>query len=160
MNDRKKYTKAIVVFLSVALSTACMAQSLMARVINIEQFRDGQNAIAANLDSACTAVDEWSTEGGSAIGYFNPEGELATAHCWAMGESGKWFQSFHFDHDTLVFSLLVDSRYNRPYYWGETERKDFNDTEVFDPAKTTTRSTAYFFEHGAPLCSGPIHAAT
>lgn len=132
-----------------------MSQGLIDRVMDIESYRWSMVYEAASVDSICIDIPGWSTEGAEAIGYFRSDGDLISAYSWSYGESGRWFQSFYFEQDQLVFSCLVDSRYNRPIYWDEDKRRESNDTEVFDQAKTRTASWDYFFEEGVPLCSGP-----
>lgn len=132
-----------------------MAQGLIDRVRNIESYRLRMDFEAASVDSICIDIPGWSTEGAEAIGYFRSSGDLISAYSWSYGESGRWFQSFYFDQGQVVFSSLIDSRYNRPIYWDEDKRRESNDTEVFDQAKTRTASRDYFFEEGVPLCSGP-----
>ncbi|MEO7082545.1 MAG: hypothetical protein ABIY71_13520 [Flavobacteriales bacterium] len=132
-----------------------MAQGLTERVQDIEWYRWSMDHEAASMDSICIDIPGWSTEGAEAIGYFRSDGELISAYSWSYGESGKWFQSFYFEQGQVVFSNLIDSRYNRPIYWDEDKRRESNDTEVFDQAKTRTASWDYFFEEGVPLCSGP-----
>ncbi len=132
-----------------------MAQGLIDRVRNIESYRLSMDFEAASFDSICIDIPGWSTEGAEAIAYFRSDGDLISAYSWSYGESGKWFQSFYFEQGQVVFSTLIDSRYNRPIYWDEDTRRESNDTEVFDQAKTRTASWDYFFEEGMPLCSGP-----
>jgi hypothetical protein len=138
---------------------ASMAQGLLDQVRKSEQNKERQDAEAASMDSVCIEVLDWSTDGGQAIGFFEPAGELAIAHCWLFGESGRSFCSFYFDHGELYFANSINYIYNRPYYYDETVRKENCDTEVFDQAKTRTVSTNYFFEKDLPLCSGPINGA-
>lgn len=152
VTGRRRYGRAFALIPALFLCSLSMAQGLIDQVRATERLRETQIVEARSLDSTCISVEEWSTDGGAAVGYFKPDGKLSIAFCWLHGETGKRFRSFHFADDELAYSILLDSRYNRPYYWDEAERKENNDTEVFDPAKTTTTSTAYFFENGAPLC--------
>ena len=140
-------------------SMTSMAQGLMDQIRKSEQNRESQDAEAASMDSVCIEVLDWSTDGGQAIGFFEPAGKIAIAHCWLFGESGRSFRSFYFDHGELYFANSIDHIYNMPYYYDEAMSKDNGDTVAFDQAKTRTVSTNYFFEKNVLLCSGPTYGS-
>lgn len=90
-------------------------------------------------------IEDQSTEGGQATAYL-AAGELQMIALELLGETGKWEWEFYFDRDRLIFALARDFRYNRPFYWDAEKAREFEDTEVFDPEKSSISENRYYFQ--------------
>ncbi|NND77555.1 MAG: hypothetical protein HKN39_05180 [Flavobacteriales bacterium] len=96
-------------------------------------------------DTVMVSLPEGSSEGGQAIAYFI-EGEIRLIKVKRFGEMGRVHQEFYFKDDRSIFVLDEAYSYNRPIYWDEAKAKENNDTEFYDPNKTTIAENRYYFE--------------
>lgn len=120
-----------------------LAQSQPTEVNRIKQLT---TLIQNNLSKYDTAtIDLWeSTEGGEAIGYYNA-GKLLCIAAVYYGEMGKTTTAYYFENGKLIQAIQTDESYNRPIYYDKQRAAESNDKETFDPSKSKTETTSYYF---------------
>lgn len=118
---------------------------------DIKRIRVQYQEIQKNISSYDTVfiplIGE-STEGEQAIGYYKGS-TLKLIVTEYLGETGKNRTEYYFDNDQLFFVLDQSFKYNRPIFWDQKRAEENDDTEIFDPSKTTLSEDRYYFKNKA-----------
>jgi len=120
---------------------------------DIETISKTYAQIEANLKKHASKqinVDNQSTEGGEAIGYFDGK-TLKKMDVSLLGETGKNFYSFYYSDDKLIFALFTRHQYNAPFYFDKKMAKEYGVDEFFDESKTEILENRYYFKKNTLL---------
>jgi hypothetical protein len=120
-------------FFAPGLSVAQSADSIISN-IRIK-YQDIRNNLKS-YDTVSTDLEEGSTEGGEATGYYNGK-DIKLIEITYYGEMGKTKLEYYFDNGRLFFVFENRYKYNRPIY----------DTIAFDPKKTRVTKDRYYFHN-------------
>jgi hypothetical protein len=122
-----------------------------------------QQVLVQAVESECTLIrsrcgsqqlaqrdvpDARSTEGAAAEACIEEQG-ISYLHVTWYGETGRNEIEYFLRNDTLLFALDHRLSYERPIYWDSTRAAAFNDTIVFDPARTDEEQDRYYFKNGS-----------
>lgn len=137
-------TLALVCICLLFITPGVFAQSSKTRVQEIKQLTDHIRNNLADYDTVTSDIWGESTEGGHAIAYYNGN-QLRYIETTHYAETGKTNAQYFFDKGQLVFAVKKDAHYNRPIYYDKKRAEEDGDTEFFDPSKSITETTTYFF---------------
>ncbi len=115
----------------------------------VQKIRNTCRKIDSNLDTYQKKSVLWeeAEEGAEGTAYYK-KGHLKMFHVSWRGETGKKEINYYFNAKRqLIFQQDNDYRYNRPIYYTKKIAAENNDTEAYDPKKTTVQKQKYYFEN-------------
>ncbi len=89
-------------------------------------------------------IMDLSTEGGEAVSYRDKDNTLRLLALWRYGETGKQYDEYYFNNDSLLFIYSARHHYNAPFYLDDETAKEMG-AEAFDPQKTRVKENRYYF---------------
>ncbi len=115
---------------------------------NIHKILKTRNNIESHLASYQKKSIQWDEEeeGANGTAYYKKD-TLKMFHVVWGGETGKKEIYYYFDKGKLIFQLDRDYQYNRPIYYTKKMAAENNDTEAYDPKKTTILEQHYLFDN-------------
>lgn len=93
-------------------------------------------------------LEDLSTEGGEAVGYFNEPGLLCLIEIHLLGEMGRSEYSMVWHDRSSFIAVERHVLYNRPFYWSEEMARLEGDIEAFDPAKSRVIERSVLIDEG------------
>ncbi|MBX2973128.1 MAG: hypothetical protein KF797_08495 [Flavobacteriales bacterium] len=128
--------RAVVLFMLAFAANPVDAQGLGQRVDQWDRMYRSALVERERAVSRTINVEDFSTDGGVAMGYFRDDGRLFLAYVQLFGEGGRTDLSLLFHDDHLALACEWSHTYNRPYYWTEDVARENEDDTAFDPART------------------------
>lgn len=104
-------------------------------------------AVLPGFESDTQSFAGYSTEGGTAIAYFDAKKAIRFIHTEAPGEMSKEIRDFYFKDGALIYACYAVYHYNAPYYM-TPERAQQEGSEPFDPKKTKVQKEHFYFSGG------------
>lgn len=132
----------LIVFLFITVSYAEDPDILHIR----NEYQAIRNALP-ELKTETVDLSGHSTEGGDAEAFIGKNGEVRLIKTGLFFESGKFFEEFYYENESLIFALYSEHRYNVPFYVTPEIAKDIGG-EAFNPDKTAIKEYRYYFNNG------------